>query len=109
MNLQFRFGVDDRFVGKHQVFVGLLGVGLLRVLADDNAAIEDRAGAAVQNAFVELVAAGVRLGVVDGGVIVDVLGAVDDIEAVDVGVCAFGENRIHVVANQRTTQGNRVR
>src|ERR1035438_3250576 len=37
-NLQFGLGIDHRLVGQHQVLVGLLGVGLLRVLADDDAA-----------------------------------------------------------------------
>ena len=64
------------FFGKHQILVGLLGVGLLRVFADQDLAVEDRAGLAVQNALVKLVAGGVGLGVIDGGVIVDVLLAV---------------------------------
>ena len=51
-NLQFGLGVDDGVVGEHQVLVGLLGVGLLRVLADEDLAVEDRARVAVQNALV---------------------------------------------------------
>ena len=75
-NLQLGLGVDDGVFREHQVLVGLLGVGLLRVFADQDFAVEDRAGVAFQDAFVQLVAGGVRLGVIDGGVIVDVLVAV---------------------------------
>ncbi len=76
MNLQLGFGVDDGLVGENQVLVGLLGIGLLRVFADDDAAVENGGGAAVENAFVEFVARAVRLGVVEHGVVVDVLRAV---------------------------------
>ena len=41
VDLQLRLGVDLRVVGEQQVMVGLLGVGLLRVLADDDPAVED--------------------------------------------------------------------
>ena len=63
----------------------------------------------VQDALVHLVAGGVRLGVVDRGVIVHVLRAVDDVQAVQVGVGAFGEDRVGVVAGERAAQRNRVR
>ena len=85
-DLQFGFGVDDGVVGQDQILVGLLGIGLLRVFADDDLAVEDGVGFAVQNAFIEFVAGAVRLGVVDDRVIVDVLRAVDDVEAVQGGV-----------------------
>src|SRR5512133_3252041 len=49
-DLQLGLGVDDSVLGKDQVFVGLLGVGLLRVLADVDLTVEDRRGVAVQNA-----------------------------------------------------------
>ena len=40
VNLELRLGVDARVVGEQQVAVGLLGVGLLRVLVHDDAAVE---------------------------------------------------------------------
>ena len=76
-NLKFRFGVDHRLVGEDQVLVGLLRIGLLGVFADDDAAIENRARSAIQDAFVQLVAAAIRLGVIDDRVIVNVLSAVE--------------------------------
>ena len=39
-DLQLRLGVDLRVVGQEQRLVGLLRVGLLRVLADDDLAVE---------------------------------------------------------------------
>ena len=64
---------------------------------------------AVQNALVQLVAVGVRLGVVDDGVIVDVLRAVHDVEAVERRLGAFRKRRAGVVADQRAAERDRVR
>src|SRR6185437_6652055 len=61
MDLQLRLGVDDGIVAQHQVFVGLFRIGLLRVFAHDDAAIEDGVGAVVQNSLVELVTGAVWL------------------------------------------------
>ena len=72
-DLQLRLGVDGRVVGQQQRLVGLLGVGLLGVLADEDLAVEDAAGLAVEDALVQLVAGAVRLGVVDDRVVVDEL------------------------------------
>ena len=44
-DLELRLGVDGRAVGQQQRAVGLLGVGLLRVLPDDDLAVEHRARA----------------------------------------------------------------
>ena len=70
-DLELRLGVDRRVVGQEQRAVRLLGVGLLRVLPDDDLAVEHRAGRAAQDALVDLVAAAVRLRVVDRRVVVD--------------------------------------
>ena len=91
-NLQLGLGVDHRIFGKHQVLVGLLGVGLLRVLAHENLAVEHGARCAVQNAFVELVAGGVRLGMVERRVIIDVLRAVGEIKPVQRAFAAGRQN-----------------
>src|SRR3954447_2934292 len=99
-DLKLGLGVDDGLVGQHEVLVGLLGVGLLRILANNDAAVEDRGCLAVQNALVQLVAVGVRLGVVDRGVIVDVLRAVNDVEAVERRFRAVRQGRARVVADQ---------
>ena len=56
-DLELRLGVDRRVVGEQQRPVRLLGVGLLRVLADDDLAVEDRARRAAEDALVDLVAA----------------------------------------------------
>ncbi len=95
--------------GKDQVLVGLLGIGLLRVFADDDAAVENGSSPAVENAFVHLVARAVRLGVVEHGVIVDMLRAVHDVEAVERGFRAFGKHRVGVVAHQGAAQRDGVR
>ena len=60
-DLELRLGVDLRVVGEQQRLVGLLRVGLLRVLPDDDLAVEDGARPAGQDALVDLVARAVRL------------------------------------------------
>src|SRR5580658_5365145 len=64
---------------------------------------------ALQDTLVQFMAGGVRLGVVDSGVIVDVLAASDEIQAVERAFAAFREDGVHVVANQRAAEGKRVR
>ena len=61
VDFELRLGVDLRLIGKQQVAIGLLGVGFLRVLVDDDAAMENAVRTAVENAVVELAAAAVRL------------------------------------------------
>ncbi len=53
-----RLGIDHRVVGEDQVFVGLFGIGLLRVLADEDFAVEDGVRFSVEDALVKLVAVG---------------------------------------------------
>ena len=73
----------DALIREQQRAVGLLRVGLLRVLTDDDLAVEDRAGLAAENPFVDFVARAVRAGVVDLGMVVDQALAVREIEAVE--------------------------
>src|ERR1035437_8131461 len=108
-DLQLGFGIHHGVVGEDQVLVGLLGIGLLCVLADDDFAVEDGVGLAVENALVEFVAGAVRLGVIDDRMIVDVLRAVDDVEAVQGGVGACRQGGVGVVADQRAAERNGVR
>jgi len=60
---------------QQEVFIGLLGVGLLGVLANGYVAAEDRSRLPVQDALVEQPAGAVRFGVVDVEVVIDVLAA----------------------------------
>src|SRR5450759_252689 len=108
-DLQLGFGIHHGVVGEDQVLVSLLGIGLLGVLADDDFAVEDGVCLAVEDALVELVAGAVRHGVVDHRMIIDVLRAVDDVEAVQRGVGTFGEGGVDVVADQRAAEGNGMR
>ena len=72
-------------------------------------AIENTTGLSVQDAFIQLVAVAVRLGMVNGGVIVNVLPAVNQIEAVERCFSAFAvQYCVHVVSHQRTTQRDRL-
>ena len=68
IDLQLGLGVDGRVFGQYQVLVRLLGVGFLRVLTDEDLAVEDRVRLARQNALIELVARAVRFCVIDRGV-----------------------------------------
>ena len=108
VDFELRLGVDLRRVGKQQVAIGLLGVGLLRVLVHDDAAVKDAVRAVIENAVVKLAAGAVRAGVLDQHVVVEVLPAVADEQAVDQALAALaGQNRMHVVAHQRSAQSAR--
>ena len=63
-DLQPRHRVDARLVGQHQVAVGLVGVGALRVRLDPDQPGEDLARAVAQHALEQEVAGGVRFEVV---------------------------------------------
>ena len=109
-DLELRLRVDLRIVGEQQRLVRLLGVGLLRVGPHDDLAVEDGAGVPAQDPFVQLVAAAVRLGVVDRRVIVDQPPAVREIQAVQRAVAALAvEHGDDVVPDQRAAERDRVR
>ena len=110
INFQLRLGVDLRVVGEQQVAVGLLGVGLLRIFVDDNAAVENAVRVIIQNAVVKLAAAAVRAGVLDEHVIVEMLAAIADEQAVDQALAALArEHRMDVVAHQPAAEQQRMR
>ena len=100
-DLELRLGVDRRIVREQQHLVGLLRVGLLRVEPHEDLAVEHALAAIVEDALVELVALAVRLGVIDGRVVVHQPIAVDQVEPVHRAVDAFAvEHRVDVVAHQ---------
>ncbi len=110
VNFELRLGVDLRVVGEQQVAIGLLGVGLLRVFVDDDASVKNAVGMIVENAVVELTAAAVRAGVLDQHVVIEMLAAVADEQAIDQALSAFtGQHRMHVVAHQSSAEKHRVR
>ena len=51
INLQLRLGIGRGVVGKEQVFIRLLGIGLLGQLADENAAMKHAFGFIIENAI----------------------------------------------------------
>ena len=110
VNLELRLGVDDGVLRKQEILVALLGVGLLGVLAHDDLAVEDSRRSAVEHAFVKLAAAAVGLGVVERRVIVDVLPAADDVEAVEGALGAFAaEHCLDLLTNERSAKLDRSR
>ena len=62
-DLQLRLVLIARVVGEQYAVVGLLGVGLLRVLVDVDLAVEHAARLAVEDPLVQLEAVAVGLGV----------------------------------------------
>src|SRR5579871_4731645 len=54
VDLKLRFRVDLRIIGKQKVPVGLLGVSVLRVLVDNDAAMKHAASMLVEDAVIEL-------------------------------------------------------
>src|SRR5439155_25581975 len=76
----------------------------------DDLAVEDPGGSAVEHALVKLAAAAVGLGVVDRGVIVHVLAAADDVEAVERALGAFAaEHSLDLFTNERSAKLDRSR
>ena len=105
VDLQLRLGVDLRVIGKQQVAVGLLGVGFLRILVHDDAAVEDAVCVAIEDPVVELPAAAARTGMFYQHVVVQVLVAIADEEAINQALAPFAcQHRVYVVANQRAAQ-----
>src|SRR5947208_1643788 len=110
VNFELRLSIDLRIVGEQQVAVGLLGVGLLRILVHDNAPVEDAVRMAVKNAVVELTAAAMRASMLDVHVVIEMLAALTDEQAVDQTLSAFsGKYWMHVVSDQAASQQKRVR
>ena len=96
-----------RVVGQHEVAVGLLGVGFLRVLADENFPVENAVGAVGQDAVIELVAFAMRLGVVHDGVMIDQLLVPPQIKSVQDGFRPFAvEQRLDLVAGEARPGGD---
>ena len=110
INFQLRLGVDLRIVGQQQVAIGLLGIGLLRVLVHHDAAVEHAMRVVVENAVVKLPAGTMRAGVLHQHVIIEMLPAGADKEPINQALAAFaGEHRMHIVAHECAAQQQRVR
>ena len=82
MNLQLGFGVNDGIPGEKQILVGLPCVGFLRILVNENLAIEHSMRAASQDPFVQLPTSRSRLQVFYLGMVVNMLFPIDDIKTV---------------------------
>ncbi len=104
VDLQLRVGVDQSVVREQEVLVGLLRVRLLGIGTDDDPAVENSPGRIIEDSFVELPAALVRLGMVDHGMMIDVLAAPNHVKAVQGTLTPLPlEARVDVVAHQATT------
>ena len=89
INLKGRLRINHRIVAQQQRFAGLLGIGLLGIgLTNEDFALEDGGRFPVQHVLVQLVARTVRGGVVEVRVIVHVLIAADQDQAVERGFAA---------------------
>src|ERR1700722_6102209 len=73
IDLEFRLGIDGRFLADDEVIVLLEGVCLLGVLVYKDLAVEDTGGLFEQDTLVELVTETRRLLMVDEGMVVDQL------------------------------------
>jgi hypothetical protein len=83
VDLQLRLGVDLRLGAGQQVLVGQLGTGLLGLRMDVDASVEHRRGAIGDDAAKRLVTGAVGHRVLDAGVVVDVLVAARQVDAVE--------------------------
>jgi len=70
VNFQLRLGVRCRVIGEQQVFVRLLGVGLLRDFLDQDPPVKDAPRFVVEDAVKIFVAGAMGLGVLDNHVMV---------------------------------------
>src|SRR5258708_2647607 len=90
VNLQLWFGIDGGVVGEQQIFVGLLGVGLLGGLAHEDSAVKNALGFAIEDSVVILVAIAAGLGVLDDHMVVGQLVISSEIQPVEHAFDAFG-------------------
>ena len=103
-------GIDERLAGEEEILVGLHGVGLLRVRANDDLSVKDAARLAVQDPLIELAAGAVRHGVVDQGVVVHVLGAGAEKEPVQRALAPLAlEDHVPIGPRERRSQAEVVR
>jgi len=89
VNLKLRLRVDACLLGQQQVLVRLYRVGLLRAFANEDLAVENRPAVVIENPFVQLVTAAMRLLVVDDRVRVGMLIGAHKVKAVDRSLSAF--------------------
>src|SRR5881296_878211 len=109
-NLKLWLGVDRRLLGKQQVSVRLLGIGLPGILPHNDFAIEDRLDLSIEDAFVEFATNAMWLHMVNPGVVVDMALTRSQVEAVQRAVAALTvQHDINVVSDQRPAQRNRMR
>src|SRR6185503_16811241 len=100
-DLELRLGVDDRVAREEEILVDLSGVALLRLRAYEHLAVEDGARAPVEHSLVELAARALGRAMIDRGVVVDVLPAVCQVEAVErAGRARRVEERLDVDAGE---------
>src|SRR4030095_7339206 len=105
---ELRLGVHARLRREQEILVALLGVGLVRALADEDAAVEDGARALVEDALVVLPARAVRLTVVDERVRVGVLPRADEVEAIHAALRALAaEDDLDAVPRELRAQRHR--
>src|SRR5712691_6190391 len=88
-DLKLWFCIYPGFVREQQIFVRLHCIGLLRVVADKNYAVENCSRFAIENPLVELMAGAMRPLVINNRMRVRVLSGADDVEAINPTLSAF--------------------
>lgn len=110
VNLERGLGVHGGVVAEQEGFAGLFGVGFLSRAADEDFALEYAGGFVGQDVLVKLVAGTIRAGVIEQGVVVAVLGIIQDHQAVQRGICVLAAHANgQVVARQFAAERGRVR
>src|SRR5208283_5337588 len=93
-----------------QNFVRLLGVGFLSIGSHKNLAVKNALGMIVQNSLVELVTVAMWFGMIDDGVVIDMLPALNQIKAIDPGLATPpGKGHQDFVAHQGAALGKIMR
>src|SRR5437867_2586129 len=110
IDLELRLAVNSRTFREQEVLVTLTSISLLCVFAHDDTSVEDSGRSVIEDAFVKLPAAAVRLEMINHRVIVDVLLISSNVEAVERAFRAITvERNIHIVAYEGASKGDRVR
>ena len=91
--------------GQQETTIRLLGVGFLGILSDDDPSVEHGRRIVLEDALVELAAVAVGLGVVEHGVVVDVLPIAGQDQAIEPAVGPLSvQHRDGVLAHEPAAQ-----
>ncbi len=88
-DFKLRLGVNGGIRREQQRLIGLLGIGLLSILPDEDFAVEDAFALISDDALVDFMAVAVGHGMIDGRVVIDQPAAINCVEAIEGAFAVF--------------------